>query len=75
MTLGLPANRTGLAGSRALAVVVTTPGKLVAPAGILSRIMLPDDDVGNGIEVGVVPEAARGLNKVDWAPFVGDKIT
>lgn len=61
----LPASRTGLAGNRALAVVVTTPGKLVAPAGIFSRIMLPDEDVGIGIEVGVVAEAALGLNKVD----------
>lgn len=59
-----PAKRTGLAGRRALAVVVITPGKLVAPAGILSLIMLPADDVGIGIEVGVPVEDARGLNKV-----------
>lgn len=64
VAVGIPcllANRTGLDGNRALAAVETTPGKL-AP-GILSLIMLADDDVG--IETGVAAVEARGLNKVD----------
>lgn len=79
LTICLPARRTGLPGSRALAVFAIIPDTVAAVTGIFNLIMLEAEDVGTEIVVGgTVGPAGRGLeSKVEFAAFtdVGDKIT
>ena len=78
-TACLPAKRTGLPGNRALAVVVAIPDIAPAVTGILSRMMLDDEDVGTEIEVaGFCGAVARGLESsapVEVLAEVGDRMT
>lgn len=78
-TACLPAKRTGLAGRRALAVLVTNPETDAAVTGIFNLIMLDADEVGTERVVeGRCGVDARGLeSKVDVLAFAdgGDKMT